>query len=183
MELKINTKQILKFLYILSWIIFVGVSIDAGGILFNTFYSLLKPVVAQHFWPGIDLSSLYNYDIGHFLVVITYMSISAVMKAIMFYLIVKILHDKKLDMSQPFSREVGSFIFNLSYLSFGIGIFSLWGIKYTEWLVKQGVNMPDLHYMNLSGADVWLFMSVTLFVIAQIFKRGKEIQDEHELTV
>jgi hypothetical protein len=30
---------------------------------------------------------------------------------------------------------------------------------------------------------VWLFMSVTLFVIAQIFKRGIEIQTENELTV
>ena len=36
---------------------------------------------------------------------------------------------------------------------------------------------------SLEGADIWLFMGVTLLVIAQIFKRGIEIQDEHELTV
>jgi hypothetical protein len=35
----------------------------------------------------------------------------------------------------------------------------------------------------MAGADVWLFMGVTLFVIAQIFRRGIEIQTENELTV
>lgn len=86
-------------------------------------------------------------------------------------------------MSQPFSREVGRFIFKLSYLTLLIGMFSLWGVRYAEWLVKQGVKMPDIQYLRLGGADVWLFMSVTLFVIAQIFKRGIEIQTENELTV
>jgi len=45
------------------------------------------------------------------------------------------------------------------------------------------VKMPDTQHLRLGGADVWLFMSVTLFVIAQIFKRGIEIQTENELTV
>ena len=86
-------------------------------------------------------------------------------------------------MSQPFSREVGRFIFKISYLALSIGLFSWWGVKYTEWFVKQGVKMPDIEYLRLGGADVWLFMGVILFVIAQIFKRGIEIQTENELTV
>ena len=86
-------------------------------------------------------------------------------------------------MSQPFGSEMGRFIINLSYLAFGIGVFSWWGVKYSEWFVEQGVQMPDIHYLRLGGADVWLFMSVILFVIAQIFKRGIEIQSENELTV
>jgi Protein of unknown function (DUF2975) len=105
------------------------------------------------------------------------------MKACIFYLIIKILHDKKLNMSQPFSREVRLFILKVSYLAFGIGLFTWWGVKYTEWLVNLGVKMPDTQHLRLGGADVWLFMSVTLFVIAQIFKRGIEIQTENELTV
>jgi len=43
--------------------------------------------------------------------------------------------------------------------------------------------MPDTQHLHLGGADVWLFMGVILFVIAQIFKRGIEIQRENELTV
>ena len=184
MEIKISTRQVLKILYILSWIIFIGVCIEAGGFIFNAFFALvINPVGARNFWEGMDLSSLYKHDRGYFFVETLLMSIVAVMRAWMFYLIVKILHDKKLDMSQPFNREVGRFIFNVSYLAFGIGLFSWWGVKYAEWFVKQGVEMPDIQYLRLGGADVWLFMSVTLFVVAQIFKRGIEIQTENELTV
>jgi hypothetical protein len=111
------------------------------------------------------------------------MSIVAVFKAILFYLIVKILHDKKLNMSQPFSVEMGQFIFIMSYLAFGIGLFSRGGVKYAEWFVQQGVQMPDVQHLHLDGSDVWLFMGVILFIIAQIFKRGIEIQAENELTV
>ena len=184
MEIKITTQQILKVLAILAWIIFVGLCIDAGGIISNAFYTLVfNPEWAHRFWLQIDLSGLYQYDAGYFLVETLLMSIPAVMKALMFYLIIKILSNKKLDMSQPFVQEMGRFVFNLSYLSLGIGGFSKWCVENTEWLVKQGVTMPDVAQLNVDGADVWLFMSVILFVVAQIFKRGIEIQSEHELTV
>ena len=82
-----------------------------------------------------------------------------------------------------FNREVGKFISHLSYLSFGIGLFSWWGVKQTIWLAKQGISMPDIQQLHLGGADVWIFMGVILFVISQIFKRGIEIQEENDLTV
>lgn len=184
MEIKISTNQILKILYILSWIIFVGVCIEAGGFIFNAIITLLlNPVGARKFWLEVDLSGLYEFDRGYFFVVTLLMIIVAILRAFLFYLIIKILHDKKLNISKPFNSEVGRFIFNVSYLAFGIGLFSFWGVKYTAWLIKQGVQIPDIQYLRLGGADVWLFMSVTLFVIAQIFKRGIEIQKENDLTV
>ena len=180
----IGTKQILKVLLILSWIIFIGVCIEAGGSIFSAFYTLvINPINASRFWVENDLSGLYKYDPGHFFAETLLISIAAVMKACIFYLIVKILHDKKLDMSQPFSSEIKLFIIRVSCLAFGIGLFTGWGVQYTGWLVAQGVKMPDTQHLRLGGADVWLFMSVILFVIAQIFKRGIEIQSENELTV
>jgi ABC-type multidrug transport system fused ATPase/permease subunit len=144
---------------------------------------MAKPDAVNSFWDRIDLSGLYKHDRGYFFVVALVMIIVAVLKAIMFYLIVKILHNKKLDMSQPFSREFRRFIINVAYLTLGIGLFSWRGAEYAEWFSKQGVKMPDIQHLSLGGFDVWLFMSVTLFVIAQIFKRGIEIQSENELTV
>ncbi|WP_343703871.1 DUF2975 domain-containing protein [Chitinophaga sp.] len=184
MEIKIGTKQILMVLYILSWIIFVGICIDAGGFLSNTIYTLaINPEGARSFWPRMDLSDLFKYDRGHFLVLTFFMFVVNLMKAWMFYLIIKILHNKKLNMSQPFNKQVGRFIFDISYLSLLIGLFSLWGIKYAEWLAEKGLAMPDAQHMRLGGGDVWLFMSVILFVIVHIFKRGIQIQQENELTV
>jgi hypothetical protein len=184
MEIKISTNQILKILYVISWIIFIGVSIEAGGFLSNTFYTLvLNPVGAKYFWNHLDLSSLYDFDRGHFFAETTFINIAAVLRAIMFYIIVKFLHDKKLDLSKPFNFELRRFVLNIGYLALGISLFSLWGASYTEWLMNKGVKMPALQYLRLAGADVWLFMSVTMFVIAQIFKRGIEIQSENDLTV
>jgi len=105
------------------------------------------------------------------------------MRAVLFYLILDILQNKKLDISRPFSKNVGRFLFNATFLSLLIGLFSLAGAQYTEWLESRGVQLPDLQHLRLAGADVWLFMGVTLFVIAQIFKKGIEIQTENELTV
>lgn len=180
----INSKQILKVLNVLSWIIFIGVCIEAGGYIFNTFFVFfINPVGANSFWNKIDFSSLYQYDSGYFLVVTLLMIIVAVMKALMFYLIVKILHENKLNMSQPFNKEVVRFIFNLSYLVTAIGLFSNWGAEYSKWMVSKGIQMPDIQRLGFGGADVWLFIAVILFVIANIFKRGIEIQIENELTI
>ncbi|HLK29983.1 MAG TPA: DUF2975 domain-containing protein [Puia sp.] len=182
--MEITTKQVLRILYILSWIIFTGICIETGGTMFASFYTLvINSVNAKHFWPGIDLSNLYAYDHGQFLAETIHMIMPAIFRAILFYLIMKILHDKKLDMTQPFNKEMGRFIFRISYLSFIIGLLSWWGVKYTEWLISQGVKMPDIQHLGLGGADVWMFMGVTLYVIAQIFKRGIEIQTENDLTI
>jgi ABC-type Fe3+ transport system permease subunit len=184
MEIRISTKQVLKFLLVIAWIIFIGVSIDAGGIISNTIVALgFNPGITNNFWPQLDLSKLYQFNTGHFLVETVLMSIVAALQATLFYLIVKFLHAKKLNMLQPFSHEMVRFILNLSYLSFGIGLFASSGTRFTAWLVQQGVIMPDIQHLRLGGADVWLFMGVILIVIAQIFKRGMEIQTENELTV
>lgn len=185
MEIKITTHQILKVLHILSWIIFIGLCIEAGGTAVNTFITLaINPLGANNFWEGADyLSSLYNFDYGHFFVITLIMTIVAILKAIMFYIIVKLFTDKKLNLSQPFNLDLRRFILMLSYLAFAIGLFSYYGFNYSLWLAKQGLKTADLQALNIAGADVWLFMAVILFVIVQIVKRGIEIQNENDLTI
>jgi hypothetical protein len=183
MEIKITIKQTLNILLVLSWIIFVGLGIEAGGFITNAIFAIVNPAVIAHLYRQVDLSDLFKYDHGHFFVITLLMGIVAVLKAWLFFLIIKILQNKDLDMSQPFSKKVRRFIFSLSNVALLIGLFSSYGVKYTGWLVKQGVRMPDTQFLRLGGADVWLFMAVVLFIIAQIFKRGIEIQSENELTI
>ena len=183
MEIKITTKNILKVLYVLAWIIFIGICIEAGGYIVNAVFALVNPSVVPRLWQQVDLSALFTYDPGQFFVITLIMSIVMVMRAWLFFLIIRILHNKKISVARPFSKEVRRFIFLLSYIAFVIGLFSGYGARYVEWLAKQGVKMPDTQDLSLGGADAWLFMAVILFVIAQIFKRGIEIQTENELTV
>ncbi|MBX7224748.1 MAG: DUF2975 domain-containing protein [Chitinophagales bacterium] len=182
--MKLTTKQILKVLYVLAWIIFIGLCVEAGGILFNTLYTIvINPIGAQNFWKGIDLSGLYNYDKGYYMAETMLMSIVSLIQAILFYFIVKVLHDKKLDMLQPFSAEVKQFISKASYLSMAIGLVSFLGIKHTERLLTHGVVMPDVQQVGFGGADVWIFMGIVLLVIVKVFERGIEIQAENDLTI
>jgi hypothetical protein len=184
MEIRITTKQILIVLYIIAWLAFVGLSIDAGGFIVNTVIDMwFKPAAAAHFWRQADMSALYAYDRGHFLSVATLVCIAAVLKAILFYLIIKMIHDKKLDLSKPFNEGLRRFIVIAAYLAIGISFFAAWGAREIARFVKLGVKMPSLETLLLGGADVWLFMGVILFIIAQIFKRGIEIQSENDLTV
>ncbi len=183
MEIRITTKQVLTVLTVIAWVIFIGLCIEAGGFIVNIVVSIVNPEAAGRFWQQVDLSDLLKFDSGYFLALTINLTIVMFLKALMFYLIIKMLHHKQFDMTQPFKRETGRFIFNLSYLALCIGLFAWSGIKYSVWLANQGVSIPDTLSRYLGGADVWLFMGVILFVIAQIFKRGIEIQSENELTV
>ncbi|NJN24672.1 MAG: DUF2975 domain-containing protein [Cyclobacteriaceae bacterium] len=185
MEIKITTTQILKVLQVLSWIIFIGLCIEAGGIAVNTAITLfIHPHGAKNFWEGSDyLSKLYAFDHGYFLVITLIMTVVAVLKAMLFYLIVRLFADKKLNISQPFSRCLRKFILNLSYFSLGVGFMAHLGYKYALWLSQHGLEKADLQALRLGGADVWIFLAVILLVIAQLVKRGIEIQNENDLTI
>ncbi|MBC7849171.1 MAG: DUF2975 domain-containing protein [Chitinophagaceae bacterium] len=183
MILNISTRTVLLLLLILTWIIFVGLCIDAGAFLVNAFFAIAKPAVVKILYHEVDLSGLLKYDRGHFFALVLSMAIVAVTKAIIFYQLIKMLHNKKIDLSQPFSPELRHLTFNLSYLSLLVGCFSSGGTRYAKWLEKKGVEIPDVQDLHLGGADVWIFMAVILYVIALIFKRGMEIQSENDLTV
>ena len=186
MEVKITTNQMLKVLQVVAWIIFIGLCMEAGGTTVNTFITLfINPAGVHNFWEGSAyLSSLYDFDQGHFAAITIIMTIVAVLKAIMFYLIVKLFTDKKLRISQPFNLELRRFILKQSYLALGIGLFCQFGLKYSGWLSStKGLVTADLQSLHIAGSDVWLFMAVILFIIVQVVKKGIEIQNENDLTI
>lgn len=183
MKIKMSTPKILRTLYFLSWIIFTGLCIEAGGFIINAFFALVHPSAIPRLWKEVDLSGLFQSGHGYFFVVTLIMSIVAVMKVWLFFLIIKNLQNKKLNITKPFNMEIRHLIFLLSYISLIIGLFCLSGGKYIEWLVLKGIRVPDIQYLGLGGYDVWLFMAVILFVVGQVFKRGIEIQTENELTI
>lgn len=184
MEIKITTRQILTVLQVLTWILFIGLCVQAGGTLFSTlFVAFINPAAAAEFWEKTDLSALYTYDRGHFLALASIASVASVLKAILFYVILRLFTAGTLSMEKPFTVLLVRFMLTATCLSAGIGFFCYYGFRYSGWLTAAGVPMPDTAALHLDGADVWLLMAVILFVIAQVMKRGVEIQEENELTV
>jgi hypothetical protein len=51
-----------------------------------------------------------------------------------------------------------------------------------SWLIKRSFELEGLQ-SYLSGAFEYFLLSTLIFAIAQVFKRGVEIQAENELTV
>ena len=185
MNLIIKTKHILMLLQWISWILFIGLCIDTGGIIFNTIYNLIRqPEQLDSYWQGAEyLSSLYLMDKVNYVVVAGLMGLVGIFKSLMFYLIVKVFSEKKLKLSEPFNTDLRKFIVNTAYLCLGIGISSIIVNDYTQWLQTLGAMKVDMESLKLGGADVWLFMSVILMLIVQLVKRGIEIQKENGLTI
>jgi DUF2975 family protein len=179
-----KTDFILKVLHVLSWILFVGLGIDAGGLITKTVATLMLPHdAAAKFYKAVDLEAVYRFDETQYVMLASLMIIVVVLKAILFYMIVRLLHSKKFTLSKPFNVTINRFLINLGYLSLAIGIFSFSGANVADGVRQQGVDVPDLRDLKLAGSDVWLFMAVLLFVVGNIFKKGVEIQNENDLTV
>ena len=181
---QMKTQHILIVLQVIAWILFVGLCIEACAFIVHSIAVLIyNPEGASKFWAQANLSELYYFNKSHFITQTSLLVIVSVLKALMFYLIVRIFHDKRLNVEYPFNQTNGKFIQNIGYIALGIGIFSSWGTNFSGQMVNLGVQMPDIKDMGFGGADVWLFMSISLLVIAHIFKRGIELQTENDLTI
>jgi hypothetical protein len=179
--MKPTTKLILTILHVIAWIIFLGLCVKTGAILYSFFVSLaINPMGAKNLYLGLNLSRLYNFDIGHYITVVSLIIILSGLKAFLFYLVIKMF--LKINLVAPFSTDVSLLISRISYVALGIGILTVIANKYCDWLTKRGVAFPDLQAV-LGGAGEFLLLGAIIFIIAQVFKRGIEIQTENELTV
>lgn len=182
--MKTNGDVTFKLLNVLSWIIFIGLAIETGGYLFNTGFTLfINSACASNFWGSIDLSDLYNYDLGFFICFTVLMISISLLKTLLFYQTVSVFHKKKFNLTNPFNETIKDYIFNFALIALAIGLFSYAGKTFSYWLISQNIEMPALENLKFSGADVWLFMGITLLIFAKIFKKGIELQTENELTV
>lgn len=179
-----KTNLFLKVLNVISWIIFVGLCFEAGTFIFNAILLLfIRPADTSKFWLEVNLTELHHANESYYVTLISLMIIATVLKAILFYIIVKLFYDKNFNLSQPFNETMRRFILNAACLALGVGFFSFWGSNVAKNFILQGIKMPDVEHLRFGGADVWLFMGITLLVIAQIFKKGIEIQNENDLTI
>ena len=179
--MKASTKGILTVLHVVSWIIFIGLCIRAGAILYTSIVSVyINPEGAKNLYSGLNLWSLYDYDTTYYTIIVSLIIIITALKALIFYQVIKIF--SKINYVTPFSPQIASLISMIGYISLGVGILTKMTNGYCEWLGKKGVSFPDTSNVLGAGTEFLLFAGVIVF-IAQVFKRGIEMQTENELTV
>ena len=171
---------IFKFLIIISWIIFVGLCIEAGGLIVNFIFSLANPEVVRNLQQKLDLSVMYQRSRMSFFSMYSFILVIALLKAYMFYIVIKLV--SKLDLSKPFSSFVSHQITLISYYTLAIGLLSYIARQSAKNLSHRGYEIDQLNQFWVDS-QAFILMAAVIYVIAAIFKKGIEIQNETDLTV
>jgi hypothetical protein len=171
---------IFKGLHIVAWIIFVGLSIEAGGLIVNFVFSIYNPEFVQNLYQKLDLSEMYNRSNWAFFSVYSFILVISIMKATLFYLVIMLI--SKLDLLKPFNSSVAKQINRISYYTFSIGIISYLARQTSENLLHSGFEIDKLDQF-WADSQAYILMAAVIYVIATIFSKGVEIQKENDLTV
>lgn len=170
----------LMLITIIIWSIFIGLCIEAGALLFTFFYSFVKPGVAQDLYEGINLYSLLRQNSWFYVGLVALILSISILKAQLFYKMIRIF--LKIDLIHPFSKEIAKLISTLSYITLEIGLLLLITRSFVSWLLMRGLGAEGVQ-SYLSGASEYFLLSALIFAVAQVFRRGVEIQKENDLTV
>lgn len=179
--MKAKTRKILLYMNITTMVLFIGVCIKTGALMFSLFVSLfIKTTAAKNLYLGLNLSGLYSFNIWHYAAIVSIIIFLSGLQAYILYLVTDIF--LKIKFEQPFNSQVSLLISKISYVALGTGVLT-WALNsYCEWLINRGVVFPNLQGY-LGGGTEFILMGGIIFIIAQVFKRGIEIQSENEFTV
>ena len=167
-------------LYIVAWLIFVGLSIEAGGLIVNFFFSLYKPEFVQNLYEKLDLSEIYKSSRLAFFGIYSFILTISILKAFLFYIVIRLM--QKMDLSKPFSTFVATQIKLISYYTLSIGLLSSIANQIARYLMHHGFVTDNLNRFWADG-QAFILMGAVIYIIATIFKKGVDIQDENDLTV
>ncbi|MDY0078868.1 MAG: DUF2975 domain-containing protein [Bacteroidales bacterium] len=169
-----------KGLIIIAWIIFIGLCIEAGGLIVNFIFSLYNPEFIQNLYQKLDLSELYNRSNWDFFRIYSFILIISMMKAYLFYIVIRLL--SKLNLEKPFNSFVSKQITRISYYTFSIGLLSFLARQTVKSLPNSGYEIDQLNQF-WADSQAYILMAAVIYVIATIFAKGVELQNENDLTV
>jgi hypothetical protein len=176
-----NTNNfVFKSLHVVAWVIFVGLCIEAGGLIVNFFFTLFKPELVQNLYQKLDLSEMFEYSKWAFFGIYSFILYISIMKAFLFYIVIRLMH--KMDLTKPFNNYVSNQIMQISYFTITIGLFSYIARQGAKNLMHRGIVTDGLNQF-WADSQAFILMGAVIYIIATIFKKGVDIQNENDLTV
>ena len=171
---------VFKVLKIVAWIIFVGLCIEAGGLIVNFIFSLYNPDFVQNLYQKLDLSEMYERSKWAFFSMYSFILIISILKAYLFYIVIRLV--TKINLSKPFNNFVSRQISQISYYTLSIGLLSYLARETAKDLQHRGYNIDMLNQF-WTDSQAFILMATVIYVIAIIFSKGVEYQEELEETV
>jgi hypothetical protein len=174
--MKTKTQRILVVMNILAWIAFIELIVAAGAILISYGVSTQNPIAAKNLFMGMNYYLLRQADLWKYTGLVAFVVFFLVIKAYIAWLVIKVL--SKIRLENPFTIDIATRLERISYFIFGAAVMTFFYSTYIEWLLTTFPLLPEKfipgEFLSLAGV---------VFIIAQIFKRGVEIQAENDLTV
>jgi hypothetical protein len=167
-------------LKIVAWVIFVGLSIEAGGLIVNFVFSIYNPEFVQNLYQKLDLSEMYERSKWAFFSMYSFILFISILKAYLFYVVVILV--TKINLSKPFNSFVSRQISKISYNTLSIGLLSYIARQSAKNLQHHGYNIDTLSQFWVDS-EAFIIMAAVIYVIATIFSKGVEHQEELEETV
>ncbi len=171
---------VFKALHIVAWVIFVGLCIEAGALIVNFIFSLFKPEFVQNLYQKLDLSKMYHLSKWAFFGMYGFVLVISILKAVLFYVVIRLI--SKIDLLKPFNSFVSGQITKISYYTLSIGLISYLARQTSNTLLNRGFEIDALNQF-WGDSQAYILMAAVIYVIATIFSRGVEIQNENDLTV
>jgi len=173
--MKLKTDVLLKALNVLAWIVFFGLCIKVGAILFSYFVSIGNPQAARDLYMGLDLHTYRQQNFANYTILVGYLAVLYSMQAYVAFLVTGLL--SRINISKPFSEDVAKLMQKIS-----VNILSIWVVAMIHNL-HMGILEKSYGFAARYIPGEFIFLAGIVYVIAQMFKRGVEIQSENELTV
>lgn len=181
MKANVKTSNIIfKGLKVVSWIIFVGLCIEAGGLIVNFIFSLFKPEFIQNLYQKLDLSEMYENSKVAFYGMYGFILTISILKAFLFYVVIVLV--TKINLMEPFNTFVSKQIYKISYYTLIIGLLSFIARQLAKKLQYKGFVIDNLNQF-WTDSQAFILMAAVIYVIATIFSKGVEYQAELEETV
>lgn len=171
-----KTETILPILRVGAWIVYVGAIIRSVMIPVVFVLSRLKgenDFQSNHFWPALSIFSLL------WAISILHVQVWEKVKDIL----------TEINLKNPFTMMTAYRLISTGYLLLSIWIISFIGKNYLHYLEKslssttEFMQSFDFSLVSFNVDGVYLLNAGIVYIIAQIFRRGVELQQENELTI
>ena len=175
-----NNIILFKGLKIIAWIFFIGLCIQAGGLLFSFIFSIFNPEFIKNLYENLDLSELYSQSESAFFGMYSFVLALAILKAYLFYFVIRLVN--KFDLEKPFQHFISQQIIKISYYTFAIGLLGYIAKRTAISLSHKGYHIENLNSF-WSDSQAFILMAAVIYIIAGVISRGIEIQQENDLTI
>lgn len=174
--MKKTDSRLLDLLRIGAWLACVAFVVEGGAILYSYFVSIGNPEAAKNLYEGLNLYGLRQYSFSRYTETVSLQLAILVSEGYAAFLVARLL--SRLKLNHPFTLEIYRALEGVPKAITAIVVLSIVATWHTRWVSKK----VELPFDRVVSSELMITAAV-VFIFAQIFKRGVELQRETELTV